>query len=65
MNQNPLKYSFGKVFFFFFFFFFPPSSFPFKFWPKLKMTQSKDRLFGRHFEKVEHFIFVLLFFAEL
>ena len=29
---------------------------------KIKMTQNKNRLFGRHFETVQHFIF---FFSEL
>ena len=38
----------------------------FKFWPK--MTRNKNRVFGRHFETVQHFqffFFFFFFFAEL
>ena len=30
----------------------------FKFWPNREMTRSNTRLFGRHFEMVQHFMFV-------
>ena len=30
----------------------------FKFWPNHEMTRNKNQLFGRHFETVQHFIFV-------
>ena len=49
LSQISLKNSFGKV--------------VFPFLAKIKMTQNKNRLFGRHFETVQHFQF--FFFAEL
>ena len=48
MSQIQLKSSFGNVFF--------------QILAKIKMTRTKNRLFGRHFETVQHF---QIFFAEL
>ena len=48
MSQISLKNSFGKV--------------VFQILAKIEMTRSKNRLFGRHFETVQHF---QIFFAEL
>ena len=42
-SQISLKNSFGKVFF--------------QILAKIEVTRNKDRLFGRHFETVEHFNF--------
>ena len=47
LSQISLKNSFGKV--------------VFQILVKIKMTQNKNQLFGRHFETVQHF---QLFFAE-
>ena len=44
------KFLWESVFFFFFFFFFQILA-------KIETTQTKNRLFGRHFETVQHFIF--------
>ena len=48
LSQISLKNSFGKV--------------VFQILAKIKMSRNKNRLFGRHFEAVQHFQF---FFAEL
>ena len=48
LSQISLKNSFGKVFF--------------QILAKIEMTRNKNRLFGRHFETVQHF---QNFFAEL
>ena len=48
LSQISLKYSFGKV--------------VFQILAKIEMTRNKNRLFGRHFETVQHF---QNFFAEL
>ena len=48
LSQISLKNSFGKV--------------VFQILAKIEMTLNKNRLFGRHFETVQHFHF---FFAEL
>ena len=42
------KFLWESVFFFFFFF---------QILAKIKMTRNKNRLFGRHFDTVQHFIF--------
>ena len=47
-ESNFIKNSFGKV--------------VFQILAKIKMTRNKNRLFGRHFETVQHF---QTFFAEL
>ena len=47
-SQISLKNSFGKV--------------VFQILAKIEITRNKNRLFGRHFETVEH---VQIFFAEL
>ena len=46
LSQISLKNSFGKVFF--------------QILAKIKMTRNKNRLFGRHFETVQHFQFFFL-----
>ena len=48
LSQISLKNSYGKV--------------VFQILAKIEMTRNKNRLFGRHFEMVQHFQF---FFAEL
>ena len=48
LSQISLKNSFGKV--------------VFQILAKIEMMRNKNRLFGRHFETVQHFQF---FFAEL
>ena len=48
LSQISLKNSFGKV--------------VFQILAKIEMTQNKNRLFGRHFETVQHF---QIFFAKL
>ena len=48
LSQISLKNSFGKVIF--------------QILAKIEMTRNKNRLFGRHFETVQHF---QNFFAEL
>ena len=48
LSQISLKNSFGKV--------------VFQILTKIEMTQNKNRLFGRHFETVQHF---QIFFVEL
>ena len=32
---------------------------------KIEMTQNKNRLFGRHFETVQHFIYLFIFFCRI
>ena len=49
LSQISLKNSFGKV--------------VFQILAKIEMTRNKNRLFGHHFETVQHFQF--FFFAEL
>ena len=51
LSQISLKNSFGKV--------------VFQILAKIKMMRSKNQLFGRHFETVQHFQFFFFFFAEL
>ena len=50
LSQISLKNSFRKV--------------VFQILAKIEMTRNKNRLFGRHFETVQHFHF-FFFFAEL
>ena len=47
LSQISLKNSFGKV--------------VFQILAKIEMTQNKNRLFGRHFETVQHFNFFFFF----
>ena len=46
LSQISLKNSFGKV--------------VFQILAKIEMMQNKNRLFGQHFETVQHFFFFLL-----
>ena len=48
LSQISLKNSFGKV--------------VFQIFAKIEMTRNKNRLFGRHFETIQHF---QIFLAEL
>ena len=48
MSQNSLKNSFEKVFF--------------QILAKIEIMRNKNQLFGRHFETVQHFIYLSIFF---
>ena len=52
------KFLWENVFFFFFFFFFQILA-------KIELTVNKNRLFGRHFETVQHFMFFIYFFFQI
>ena len=51
LSQISLKNSFGKV--------------VFQILGKIEITQNKNWLFGRHFETVQHCIFLIFFFCRI
>ena len=58
MSQISLKNSFGKLFFFVVFFLFLfVCLFVFLILTHIEITRTKNRLFGRYFETVQHFDF--------